>query len=100
MITELSEEAIEYGLTARKVLESAGGDRLAQLAEAEPERRDDLVAPVLAELGAWELDPRSGADEAEAAAALCRTRGTGRWRTRWRSGSAVHATSRRRGCSW
>ena len=64
MITELSDEATAYGLTARKVLESAGGDRLAQWAEAEPERRDQLVAPVLAELGAWDLDPRSGADEA------------------------------------
>jgi len=75
MITELSEEAIEYGLTVRKVLESAGGDRLAQTAEAEPDRREELVAPILAELGAWDLDPRSGADEAEAAAALCRSAG-------------------------
>ena len=75
MITELSEEATEYGVTARKVLESAGGDRLARLAETEPERRDELVGPVLAELGAWDLDPRSGADEAEAAAALCRSAG-------------------------
>ncbi len=75
MITELSEEATEYGLTVWKVLESVGGDRLAQLAEAEPERRDELVAPVLAELGAWDLDPRSGADEAEAAAAMCRSAG-------------------------
>ncbi|HMK62943.1 MAG TPA: acyl-CoA dehydrogenase family protein [Acidimicrobiales bacterium] len=75
MITELSEVAIEYGLTVRKVLESAGGDRLAQMAEAEPDRREELVAPILAELGAWDLDPRSGADEAEAAAALCRSAG-------------------------
>ncbi len=75
MITELSDEATEYGLTVRKVLETAGGDRLAQLAEAEPDRREELVAPVLAGLGAWDLDPRSGADEAEAAAALCRSAG-------------------------
>ncbi len=75
MITELSEEATEYGLTVWKALESAGGDRLAELAEAEPQRRDELVAPVLAELGAWDLNPRSGADEAEAAAALCRSAG-------------------------
>ncbi len=75
MITELSEEATEYGLTARKVLESLGGDGLAQLAEAGPERRGDLVAPALAELGAWDLNPRSGVDEAEAAAALCRSAG-------------------------
>ena len=74
MITELSEEATEYGLTVWKALESAGGDRLAELAEAEPQRRD-VVVPVLAELGAWDLNPRSGADEAEAAAALCRSAG-------------------------
>jgi len=75
MNTELSEEATQYGLTAQKVLESAGGDRLAELAEAEPEQRSDLVGPVLGELGAWDLDPRAGADEAEAAAALCRSAG-------------------------
>jgi hypothetical protein len=75
MITELSEEATEYGLTARKVFESLGGDGLAQLAEAEPERRGELVEPALAELGAWDLNPRSGADETEAAAALCRSAG-------------------------
>ncbi len=75
MITELSEEATEYGLTARKVFESLGGDQLAQWAEADPERRGELVEPALAELGAWDLDPRSGADEAEAAAALCRSVG-------------------------
>jgi 3-oxo-4-pregnene-20-carboxyl-CoA dehydrogenase alpha subunit len=75
MITELSQEAIEYGITVRKVLESAGGDRLAQLAETGTDRRDELVAPVLSELGAWDLDPRSSADEAEAAAALCRSAG-------------------------
>ncbi len=75
MITELSEEATEYGLTARQVLESLGGDLLAQWAEAEPERRGDLVAPALGELGAWDLSPRSGPDEAEAAAALCRSAG-------------------------
>ena len=41
---------------ARQALESAGGDELVQLAEADPERRGDLVAPVLTELGAWELE--------------------------------------------
>ena len=32
-------------------------------------------APVLAELGAWDLDPRTDADSLEAAAALCRSAG-------------------------
>jgi hypothetical protein len=75
MITELTDEAIEYGLTARKVLEAAGGDQLAQVAEAEPEKRGELVTTALADVGAWDLNPRAGVDEAEAAASLCRSAG-------------------------
>jgi alkylation response protein AidB-like acyl-CoA dehydrogenase len=72
---DLSPEATEYGRQALRALAAAGGDRLVQLAEEEPGRREKLVAPVLAELGAWELDPRGSADELEAAAALCRAAG-------------------------
>ncbi|MFI5046214.1 MAG: acyl-CoA dehydrogenase family protein [Acidimicrobiia bacterium] len=72
MNTELSEEAREYGEYARRAFESAGGDELIQAAEREPERRDELVASVFTELGAWDLDPRESADDLEAAAALCR----------------------------
>jgi 3-oxo-4-pregnene-20-carboxyl-CoA dehydrogenase alpha subunit len=72
---DLSDEAVEYGRLARRALEAAGGDGLVQAAEQEPERREALVSPVLAELGAWELDPRGGAHELEAAAALCRSAG-------------------------
>jgi acyl-CoA dehydrogenase-like protein len=75
VIIDLSEEALEYGRVARQALEAAGGDELVQAAEQEPERREGLVAPALAELGAWDLDPRGGADELEAAAALCRSAG-------------------------
>ena len=75
MNVDLSDEAAEYGRVAQKALEAAGGDRLVQIAEQEPDRREDVVAPVLAELGAWDLDPRSGSDELEAAAALCRSAG-------------------------
>ena len=75
MITELSEEATEYGRLALRALEAAGGDELAPRAFAEPDRRASLVAPVLAELGAWDLDPRRDGGEAEAAAALCRSAG-------------------------
>ncbi|HEY6530955.1 MAG TPA: acyl-CoA dehydrogenase family protein [Acidimicrobiales bacterium] len=75
MITELSDEASEYGRLAQQALEAAGGDRLAEKAEADPGARESLVAPVFAELGAWDLDPRGSADEAEAAAALCRAAG-------------------------
>jgi hypothetical protein len=72
---DLSPEALEYGGLVRKALESAGGDRLLEIAETEPHRRESIVGPVLADLGAWELDPRGSGDELEAAAALCRSAG-------------------------
>jgi hypothetical protein len=75
MRLDLSEEAAEYGQAALRAFESAGGDQLVQDAEADPSRRESLVAPILAELGAWELEPRKSADELEAAAALCRSAG-------------------------
>jgi hypothetical protein len=75
MNIDLSEEALEYGGLVKKALESAGGDELAQAIEREPEQRQRLVAPLLAELGAWELDPRSRVEELEAAAALCQSAG-------------------------
>jgi hypothetical protein len=75
MISELSEEAQEYGRTAHKLLEAAGGDQLGPRAEAAPEQREELVGVALAELGAWDLSPRDSSDEAEAAAALCRSAG-------------------------
>ncbi|ADP83477.1 acyl-CoA dehydrogenase family protein [Pseudofrankia inefficax] len=72
---DLAAEAAEFGRTAQRAIEAAGGDELTQTAEREPARRGDLVAPLLAGLGAWELDPRGSADELEAAAALCRAAG-------------------------
>ena len=75
MNIDLSAEALEYGRQAVRALESAGGDLLVQQAEQQPDGRADLVAPVFAELGAWDLDPRGDADELEAAAALCRSAG-------------------------
>jgi hypothetical protein len=77
VITELSDEAQEYGRQASRAFEAAGGDELVQRGEADPAHRQDLVAPVLAELGAWDLDPAGSADELEAAASLCRS--AGRW---------------------
>jgi 3-oxo-4-pregnene-20-carboxyl-CoA dehydrogenase alpha subunit len=73
--TDLSAEALEYGRQAQRALESVGGDQLVRIAEQEPERRESIVAPALADLGAWELNPRESADELEAAAALCRSAG-------------------------
>jgi hypothetical protein len=74
---ELSQAARDFGREVLRAIEAAGGDELVQLAEAEPERREKVVAPLLGELGAWELDPRGSEDELEAAASLCR--GAGRF---------------------
>lgn len=75
MKLELSGEATEYGRVAQQAIGAAGGDDLLQAAEAQPEKRESLVGPILDELGAWQLDPRASADELEAAAALCRAVG-------------------------
>jgi hypothetical protein len=75
MVLDLSDDAKEYGRQALRAFEAAGGDQLVQQAEAKPDVRESLAGPVLAELGAWELDPRTDADGLEAAAALCRSAG-------------------------
>jgi len=75
VITEFNDEASEYGRVALRAFESAGGDRLLQLAEADPKQRESLAGRTLAHLGAWDLDPRGSIDEAEGAAALCRSAG-------------------------
>ena len=75
MNIELSPQALDYGRLAQRALEAAGGDQLVQRAEQDPGRRADIMAPVFAELGAWELSPRGDADDLEAAAALCRAAG-------------------------
>ncbi|WP_106398769.1 acyl-CoA dehydrogenase family protein [Actinocorallia populi] len=75
MNIDLSPEAAEYGREALRALEAAGGDRLVQRAEEAPWSREKVLAPVLREIGAWELAPREDADDLEAAAALCRSAG-------------------------
>jgi hypothetical protein len=75
VILDLCPEALELGRVAHRALEAAGGDRLVQIAESRPDERGALVEPVLAELGAWQLQPRKSAEELEAAAALCRAVG-------------------------
>ena len=75
MITDLSDEAKEYGREALRAFEGAGGDLLVQQAEADPSRREALVGPVLDGLGLWDLEPRSDSDSLEAAAAVCRSAG-------------------------
>ncbi|HUL99671.1 MAG TPA: acyl-CoA dehydrogenase family protein [Mycobacterium sp.] len=75
MILDLSGDAREYGRETLRAFESAGGDQLLQQAEAKPDTREALVAPILDRLGAWELEPRTDPDSLEAAAALCRSAG-------------------------
>jgi hypothetical protein len=75
VILDLGDDAKEYGREALRAFEAAGGDQLVQQAEAKPALRESLAGPVLNELGAWELDPRTDADGLEAAAALCRSAG-------------------------
>ncbi len=74
MRTELSSQALEYGQVVRQALQAAGGDALTRTAATSPAARAG-IATVLAGLGTWELDPRSGADELEAAAAACHAAG-------------------------
>jgi hypothetical protein len=75
MILDLGDDAKEYGRGALRAFGAAGGDQLVQQAEVKPDLREPLAGPVLAELGAWELDPRTDPDGLEAAAALCRSAG-------------------------
>lgn len=75
MNIELSDQAVEFGAVCRRALGAAGGDELVKIAEREPARRHDLVAPVLERLGAWDLDPRGSIDDLEAAASACRAAG-------------------------
>ena len=73
MITDLTDEAQEYGRLAHRAIEAAGGDQLVQLAERDPSRREALVAPIVDELAAWDLSPHTDRDELEAAASPGRT---------------------------
>ena len=76
VILDLSDDAKEYGRQALRAFEAAGGDQLVPAGRGRARRSaKSLVGPVLAELGAWELDPRTDADGLEAAAALCRSAG-------------------------
>jgi hypothetical protein len=65
VISDLSTEAQAFGTAARRAFAAAGGF----------DAGDGAVAAALDGLGAWDLDVRSGPDELEAAAALCRAAG-------------------------
>ena len=72
---DLGADAVAFGRVVREALGASGGDELAVRAEADPAQRGTLVGPVLAELGVWDVRPREDVEEAEAAAAACRSAG-------------------------
>ena len=74
MNLNLNDDALEFGRLAKRKFESAGGDRMLQVAESEPALRGE-VESILDDLGAWQLDVRSSSEELEAAALLCRSAG-------------------------
>ena len=76
MILDLNDDAKEFGRQALKAFEAAGGDQLLVQADAKPDTRAGLIAPVLESLGVFELEPRGDEDSLEAAAAVCRSAGS------------------------
>ena len=74
MKSQLPEEILAFGESARGSFEALGGIRFAYAVEAEPGRRAEAAA-VLERLGAWELDVRGEPDDLLAAAELCRAAG-------------------------
>lgn len=74
MHTELPGDVLAFGVAARDRFDALGGVELALRAETDPSARAQ-AADALAELGAWDVDARSGADELLAAAVLCRAAG-------------------------
>jgi hypothetical protein len=72
---ELPDIARELGATASRAFANAGGVDLARLAEADPEVRSTVVAPLLGRLGMADLDVDVDPDVAFAAGELCRAAG-------------------------
>jgi acyl-CoA dehydrogenase len=75
MNRELPEVAIDFGAAAERAFTDAGGVDLARGAEAEPETRAEVVAPVLGRLGALDLRVADDLDTALAGGELCRVAG-------------------------
>jgi hypothetical protein len=74
MRTDLPADVHAFGEAARARFDALGGVGFALRAETEDGARS-AVTSALAELGAWDIDPRAGADEMLAAAELCRAAG-------------------------
>jgi hypothetical protein len=74
MKTALPDDVLAFGRSARSRFDALGGVRLALRAEADAEARTAVEA-ALAEIGAFDIDPRQGEDDLLAAAELCRVAG-------------------------
>ena len=74
MNTTLPADVVAFGTAARDRFAALGGVDLALRAEADDSARA-AAGSALEELGAWDVDPRAGADELLAAAELCRAAG-------------------------
>lgn len=75
MNLELPETAIDFGASAEGAFTDAGGVDLARRAEGQPGIRTEVVAPVLEQLGALDLQVADDLDTALAAGELCRVAG-------------------------
>lgn len=75
MNTELPQDVIDFARVAAKRLARVGGPPAALRAETDDGIRRAACA-ALDDLGAFELDVRSGPDDLLAAAVLCRAAGT------------------------
>jgi hypothetical protein len=74
MRTDFPADAVAFGAAARGRFDALGGVDLALRSESDDSARA-AVGAALDELGAWDIDPRSGGDEMLAAAELCRVAG-------------------------
>ena len=75
MNLELPEIAIDFGAAAERAFTDAGGVDLARRAEAQPDLRAEVVAPLLDLLGALDLRVADDLDTALAGGELCRVAG-------------------------
>jgi hypothetical protein len=75
MNRNLPDEAVAFAKVLRSAIEAAGGVDLARRSYAEPSVRESSVAPLLDELGAWDIDPREDPMSLAIAASACRVSG-------------------------
>jgi hypothetical protein len=75
MNLELPDSAVDFGNSARGAFEAAGGVDLARHAEIDPRVRSNVIAPLLADLGALDVVLGTDAETDAAAAELCRVAG-------------------------